>query len=179
MKKILLTFKVLVATAVALSFVGCMQPPVPPEPTALVIPEPILDNSGEYLFPYTQDEVLAQWTDKAIAAEGASAVGGAVGAAIGAKALEQIPFFGAFLGKKAGEAVAREMVISSAGGMEVIKETSDISFNNINDYCVYAYVKYSSNEHYASAMKAAGSLYSDLKAPTCSNALFTAAKISQ
>jgi len=177
MKSIISNWKIFVATFVALLFVGCGAPPAPPAPTALMVPTPILDNSGKFLFPYTQDAVLAEWTDKAIAAEGASDVGGAVGAYAGAKVMEQIPFIGGFLGQKAGESIGREIVISSAGGMDFIKETTDISFNNVSDYCVYAYVKFSSNEHYPNAMKAAGSLYSELKYPTCTTAIQKAKRI--
>lgn len=162
MKNYFSVLKISVAGSLAaLLFTGCFAPPPPPQPSTLLVPKPIMDNSGEYLFPYTQDDVLAQWTDKAIAAEGASQVGGAIGAYAGAKALEQIPFVGGFLGQKLGNKIGKEIVINNAGGMEFIKESSDVSFNNAKDYCIYAYAKYSANEHYASAMKAAYALYAD------------------
>lgn len=164
------------ASFAALFLVGCMAPPQPPQPTAIIVPEPVMDNSGKFMFPYTQDGVLAEWTDKAIAAEGTSQVGGAVGAYAGAKAMEQIPFIGGFLGQKVGSAIGRKIVLESAGGMEFIIETSDVSFNNPKDYCIYAYAKYTANEHYASAMKAAYALYDEINPQICMQYVYSAPK---
>jgi len=175
MKSFFSSFKLFVATAlVAIVLVGCGQSPQPPQPTTLISPTPIMDNTGAYLFPYTQDDVLAEWTDKAIVAEGTSQVSGAVGAYAGSKVMEQIPFIGGFLGNKVGAEIGRRVVIESAGGMEFIKESSDISFNSPKDYCIYAYVKFSSNEHYDGAMKAAYSLYDELSAPICMQHVYSA-----
>lgn len=175
--KLFLGSKIIFTSIVlAVFFVGCGQPPQPPMPNELALPTPILDNTGEFMFPYTQDGVLAEWTDKAIEAEGASNVGGAVGAYAGAKALEQVPFIGGFLGQAAGEEIGRQIVLQSAGGMDFIIESSDISFNNVEDYCVYAYAKYSMSEHYAGAMKAAYALYGDLTPTICWQTLYKAKK---
>lgn len=132
-------------------------------PDQLTAPEPIHDNTGKFMSPYTSDEVLAEWVDNAIKAKAAGSIGGAIGAYAGAKALEQIPFVGGFLGEKVGNKIAKEIAIKSAGGMEVIKKTSDLSFDSMNDMSVYLYAKYSSNEHYQSALDAVFSIYPEFK----------------
>lgn len=149
-----------VMTAVVMS--GCGAKPMP-QPNQVMVPEPILDNTGEYLCPYTQDGVLAEWTDKAIGVGAASGVGQAAGAYLGAKALEQIPFVGGWLGGMAGDAAGRAIAIEAAGGEEFMRETSDISFNNLNDMSVYMYAKFSSHEHYQDALESVMEIYPDMK----------------
>ena len=112
--------------------------------------------------PYTQDSVLAEWTDKAINAKIGATIGKHLGTYAGQKALEQVPFIGGMLGSKFGEEVGRKIAIESAGGMETIKSSSDISFNSIDDMSVYMYVHYSGNEHYQEALAAAFEIYPEL-----------------
>jgi len=142
---------------------GCFAQPKPPSPQQVKIPQPIMDNSGKYLCPYTQDGVMAEWTDKAIGVGASGAVGGAVGAYAGAKLLEQVPFVGGWLGQKAGNALGREIALKSAGGEEFMKETSDISFNTVNELSVYMYAKFSGHEHYQDALKSTMEIYPDMK----------------
>jgi hypothetical protein len=111
--------------------------------------------------PYTQDEVVALWCDKAMNARMGAAVGSAVGTYAGAKALEQIPFIGGFLGEKVGNAVGRKIAIESSGGMEYIKETSDMSFNSLDDMIVWLYATKSDNEHYSEVIKSVSGIYPD------------------
>jgi phage tail tape-measure protein len=113
--------------------------------------------------PYTQDDVVALWVDKAVNAKAAASVGKAAGAYVGQKALEQIPFVGAFLGSKAGEAVGRKIAIEASGGWEYIKETSDLSFNSLEDMAVWLYATKSSNEHYPEVYKATCGIYPELQ----------------
>jgi hypothetical protein len=156
-------------------FTGCFGPPPMPSASALVEPKPIMDNSGKFMFAYTQDEVLAKWVDNAMQAKGASQIGGALGAAAGAKLLENVPFVGGMLGEAVGNKIGREIALKAAGGEEVVKNTSDISFNNPQDLCVYAYIKYSSNPHYQDAMSAMKEIYpGSLKDPFCMQALYRA-----
>jgi len=134
-----------------------------PKPEEIVAPEPISGNSGEYMCPYTQDEVLAMWVDKAVNARLASGVGAAVGAAVGQKAFEQIPILGGLIGRKIGEEAGRKIAIKASGGMEYIKSTSDLSFNEVDNLAVYLYAKYSYNEHYDGALKATYAIYPKLQ----------------
>ncbi|MEM9372632.1 MAG: hypothetical protein AAGA55_03230, partial [Planctomycetota bacterium] len=93
-----------------------------PSPDLVIAPDPIPNNSGKFMAPYTQDEVLAEWVSKTINTGSAASVGGAAGAAVGSyaanQALGSVPFVGGFLGQMVGSGIAREAAISAAGGME-------------------------------------------------------------
>lgn len=133
------------------------------QPHELVAPTPIYGNSGKYLCPYTQDGVMAEWTDKAINAKIGAAVGQYAGARAGQAVVEQIPFIGGWLGGMAGEAAGRAIAIDMAGGWEYIKETSDLSFDSVDDMAVYLYVKHSTHEHFQAAVEAAWEIYPELR----------------
>ena len=141
---------------------GCARPQLA-QPDQLTAPTPIQDNSGVFMAPYTSDEVLAEWVDMAVKAKAASGIGGAIGAYAGAKALEQIPFVGGFLGKKVGNKIGKEIAIKAAGGRESIMATSDLSFENVDELAVWLYVKHSTNEHYQSAYDATAGIYPEFK----------------
>mgnify|MGYP000020370598 CR=1 FL=1 len=81
----------------------------------------------------------------------------------GSKLLEQIPFVGGFLGQAAGDAAGRAIALEAAGGEEFMKETSDLSFNSLDNLSVYVYAKFSSHEHYQSALNATMDIYPDMK----------------
>jgi hypothetical protein len=146
-------------------FSGCAT--APSFPTAAEIkakaPTPIADNSGKYMSPFTSDGVVAEWVDKAVKAKMGSAVGGAIGAYAGQKALENVPFIGGFIGQKAGAAMGREIAVKASGGWEYIKKTSDLSFNTIDDLSVWMYANYSTNEHYADVLSATQEIYPEMK----------------
>lgn len=154
---------VAVAFLGAIILTGCAMQPTFPQPTELVEPQAIMDNSGEIMCPYTQDGVLAEWTDKAINVGAAAGVGGAVGAYAGQKALEFIPFVGGFLGQKLGDEAARAIALESIGGEEFLKESSDLSFNTVEELSVYMYINFSTNEHYADALESTMDIYPDMK----------------
>lgn len=128
-------------------------------PEFLTAPEPMTNNSGEYLSPYTQDGVLTEWTDKMANVGLGATVGGAVGAAAASYALRQVPFVGGMLGDYAGRAIGRKIAIESVGGWDYIKSTSDLSFNSANELALYMYTKYCYNEHYFTAVGAETKLY--------------------
>lgn len=156
----------LLALCLVTAFIsGCagMGPPAFPAATALTPPTGIPDNSGKYMAPYTSDGVVAEWVDKAVKAKMGSAVGGAIGAYAGQQAMKNIPFIGGMLGQKLGESMGREIAIKSAGGWELIKKTSDISFNTVDELSVWMYAKYSTNEHYAEVLKATQEIYPEMK----------------
>ncbi len=129
----------------------------------IVPPEPIYGNSGEFMSPYTEDDILADWVDKAIGAKAGAQIGAAIGAYAGAKALEMVPFIGGMIGKYAGEQIGRQIAISASGGMEYITSTSDLSFDSLDKMSVYLYAKHSTHEHYQDALAATMEIYPDLK----------------
>ncbi len=154
----------MIGTFIALALLfGCASAPKFPTPGELVAPSPIEDNSGEFMSPYTSDGVVAKWCDKAVNASAGSAIGGAAGAIVGQQVLKQVPFVGGFLGNTAGKAIGRKMAIEASGGWEYIKETSDLSFNSLDDMAVWLYVTHSTNEHYQAVYKAVGNIYPDFK----------------
>lgn len=128
------------------------------------------DNLGKYLSPYTSDDVLAEWVNNAINANIGATVGSGVGAAAGAylgdKALEQVPFIGSFIGgavgAEIGKATGREAAISASGGWELIRETSDRSFDDIESMARYLKAKYGHTENFADAIAATAQIYPEL-----------------
>ncbi|MFK5986570.1 MAG: hypothetical protein QM479_14265 [Pseudomonadota bacterium] len=148
---------------IALILSGCGSVPKLKQGHEIVPPEPIYGNSGEFMSPYTEDEVLADWVDKAINAKAGAQVGAAVGAYAGAKALEMVPFVGGMIGKYAGEQIGRQIAISASGGMEYITSSSDLSFNSLDKLSVYLYAKFSTHAHYQDALAATMEIYPDLK----------------
>lgn len=159
--------KTAILLTVLITLNGCamMDPPTMASPQQLsaVAPEPIEDNSGQYMLPFTSDGVLAEWVNNSVNAKLGSQVGGAVGAYAGQKLAENIPFVGSWLGQMAGETLGREVALEAAGGEEVIRETSDLSFNSLDQLAVYMYVNHSSSEHYAAALEAVMEIYPSLK----------------
>ena len=120
--------------------------------------------------PWTSDDVLADWIDKAINAKIGSATGSVVGAAAGAyaanKVLESVPFgsfFGGMIGSSIGKSTGRNMAIEASGGMEYIRQSSDQSFRTLADMAAYLKSTYSNNGNYADAINAADIIYPGLK----------------
>ena len=156
-------------------FSGCATTASFPTAAQVIAPPPLPNNSGKYMAPYTSDGVVAEWVDKAVKAKMGAAVGGHVGAYAGQKALEQVPFIGGFIGQKAGEKIGREVAINAAGGWESIKQSSDLSFNSVDDLAVWMYAKFSGNEHYQDVLAATQGIYPDLQ-ERYSAAIIAAAK---
>lgn len=142
-------------------------------PEQLTAPMPAQGNSGEYMSPYTSDGVLAEWVNNSVNAEMGSAIGGMAGAYAGQKLAENVPFIGGWLGQAAGESLGREVALEAAGGEEVIRDTSDVSFNSLQELAVWMYVNHSSHPHYQDALDSAMSVYPELK-QIYSSALYTA-----
>ena len=140
---------------------GCVTPL--PTPGEVRVPTPIEGNSGEYMAPYTQDRVVAKWVDKAINAKLGATIGRVAGTLVAQKLLENVPIFGGWLGGKAGEMIGRKIALEASGGVEYIKENSDLSFNSVDDLAVWLYAEYSTNEHYQEVLSATWEIYPELK----------------
>eukprot|EP00003_Mantamonas_plastica_P011173 TRINITY_DN2077_c0_g2_i2.p1 TRINITY_DN2077_c0_g2~~TRINITY_DN2077_c0_g2_i2.p1 ORF type:complete len:534 (-),score=85.18 TRINITY_DN2077_c0_g2_i2:10643-12244(-) len=128
------------------------------------------DNRGQYMSPYTSDDVLAEWVNSAInaniGATAGSGLGAAAGAYVGQKALEQVPFVGSFLGgaigSELGNQLGRQTAISASGGWEAIEGTSDRSFDDLQSMVRYLRFKYSDTQNFTDAMNAASQIYPEL-----------------
>ena len=120
-------------------------------------------NTGVYLSPITSDGVAAAWVDKAINAKMGSQIGGAVGAYAGQKALENVPFVGSWMGNKAGASIGKSVALKAVGGEAYIRQTSDISFNNLNDMARWLLANYSTHQKLQEILKATYQIYPDLQ----------------
>lgn len=133
-------------------------------------PTPLEGNGGKYMCPYTSDDVLAEWVDKGINVKTGEAIGAGVGAVAGGYAgqqiMNQVPLVGGLLGslvgKAAGEAIGRQAAVSSFGGWEYVKETSDLSFNSVDDMVVYIYLKHAGDANFPDVVKAVSTLYPEV-----------------
>jgi hypothetical protein len=154
-------YRVLIlAVLLALIGFGCASFPQPYE---VRVPQPRYDNQGKFLSPVTQDGVMAEWCDMAIKARAGSSIGKGIGQYAGTKAVEKVPLVGGLIGGIFGKAVGRKVAIKAAGGKKHIRETSDLSFDKVDDLAVYLYATYSSSEHYRDALKATIEIYPKLK----------------
>ncbi|HIM30560.1 MAG TPA: hypothetical protein EYG57_13565 [Planctomycetes bacterium] len=129
----------------------------------MVAPEPIEDSSGKYMSPYTSDEVVAEWVDKAISAKLGASIGGTAGRMAGERLAENVPFVGGFLGRAAGQSMGRKIALESVGGEAFMRETSDLSFNSINDLSLFLFVEHSHRENFADVLAATQEIYPELK----------------
>ncbi|RWU13048.1 hypothetical protein EGC76_02185 [Pseudidiomarina gelatinasegens] len=165
--------KLAIVAILALFLSACAMGPQLAQPYQLTAPPAIEGNSGQYMSPYTSDGVLAEWVNNARNADMGSAIGGMAGAYAGQKLAENIPFIGGWLGQEIGETVGREVALEMAGGEEIIRGTSDISFNSLEELSVWMYVTHSAHPHYQDALESAMSIYPELKT-VYSQALYTA-----
>ncbi len=142
-------------------------------PTAEELLEQLVrdDNQGQYMSPYTSDDVLAEWVNSAINANIGATVGTGIGAVAGAyaaeKALDFVPFglgglVGGAVGAEVGKNMGRETAISASGGWEAIKASSDRSFNSLADMARYLKEKYGHTENFSEAMAATQQIYPEL-----------------
>lgn len=166
------------ALPLSLLFVcSCATVTPPPSPAELSAPSPIEGNSGKFMCPYTSDGTVCAWVEAGKNAKMGAQLGSALGSYAGQKAMEQVPFVGGFLGQKAGAAIGREVAIKSMGGMDAIKNGSDLSFNSIDNLIVYIYVNHSTHADYQSVTQLIGELYPDFKTRQLA-AIHQAARVS-
>jgi hypothetical protein len=133
-----------------------------PKPNQLTAPAPVMNNSGKYMSPYTQDDTIAEWVDKGITAQALSGIGAAVGREVGSRVVSSIPLVGSLFGNKAGKAAGRAIAVEISGGWDKIRASSDISFNSYREMAVWLYVTKSQREEYPKVLKLTGGIYPDL-----------------
>lgn len=122
----------------------------------------IADSSGQFLSPITSDGVVAEWVEKSISVGLGSSLGGAAGAYVGQKALENVPFVGGFLGQRGGAALGRKLALEGVGGEAFMRETTDISFNTVDEMATWLKRNYATHPRMAEVLKASGKIYTDL-----------------
>ncbi len=158
MKKIYIP--VVIAGALMLTAWGAPKIAAPSELTA---PTPIEGSAGKYASPFTSDGVTAGWVTKSMQVKAAGQIGSMAGNYAGQKAMEQVPFVGGFLGKKAGEAMGRGIALKSIGGEEFLRSSTDLSFNSLSDMALFMYVNYSANPEYQKILDATYAIYPEFQ----------------
>ena len=143
----------------AILFTGCASFSKMPEPSAVRAPEPILGNTGRYMSPYTEYGTVTEWVKKGRLAGAGAAVGGAAGRYAGKKALQQVPLIGGILGRRAGNTLGREAAMAMVGGESYLRDNSDMSFNSIDDLCVYLYARHSGDDDFQDVLGLTTKIY--------------------
>lgn len=125
-------------------------------------PAPIEGNSGKFYSPYTSDDVLAPWVDKAVKVKLGAAVGSTVGQVAGIAASAAVPGLGPLL-EMGVKSIGRKIALTAVGGWAYVKETSDLSFNKLEDLSIFVYAKYGEHEHYNAAVGTMSAIYPALQ----------------
>lgn len=151
---------------------GPAQRPAPAAASAAVPATPasaasgaIEGTAGLYMSPFTSDGVTAGWITKSLQVKAAGQIGAMAGNYLGQKAMENVPFVGGFLGKKAGEAMGRQMALSAIGGEEFLRSSSDLSFNTPQALVDWTMGNYGTREDITQVMQAVIAIYPDVQTP--------------
>ena len=128
----------------------------------LEAPDSLNGGKGKFLVPFTDDGNLTPWASKALTAQAGSAVGEKAGSAVGNALSSKVPLGGLMRGsaKKKGKQIG---TAAALGGMALIKETTDRSLNNVDDYIVYLHVVHGSNPDSQSGLASAMALHPEME----------------
>ncbi len=121
--------------------------------------------TGLYMSPFTSDGVTSAWITKSMQVKAAGQIGSMAGNYLGQKAMEQVPFVGGFLGKKAGAAVGRQVALSAIGGEEFLRSSTDLSFNSAEALVGWTLANHGSREDIGKVMQAVIAIYPDVQTP--------------
>lgn len=125
------------------------------------------NNTGHYLSPYTEDDVVSEWVNRAINARIGATIGSTAGAVVGAELGRNLPvpggqFIGGMLGSAAGQSTGRNAAIQTVGGWDFIREHSDYSFANLRDMAEYLVYHFSDRDDFMDVISAASAVYPGL-----------------
>jgi len=125
-------------------------------------PQPLTNNKGKYFVPYNAEGQITEWATKTLNTQLGAAIGAKAGEEAGKQVAARVPFGGLASGlmKKKGKEMG---AVAAIGGMDFIKKTSALSFNNLDDMAVYMHVKHGSSGDYAQALAAAMAIYPALE----------------
>ncbi|MDP3866762.1 hypothetical protein [Phenylobacterium sp.] len=121
--------------------------------------------TGLYMSPFTSDGVTSAWITKSMQVKAAGQIGSMAGNYLGQKAMEQVPFVGGFLGKKAGAAVGRQVALSAIGGEAFLRSSTDLSFNSAEALVGWTLANHGSREDIGQVMQAVIAIYPDVQTP--------------
>jgi hypothetical protein len=123
----------------------------------------IQGNGGKYMSPFTTDGTTAGWITKSMQVKGTAQIGSMAGAYAGQKVMGSVPFVGGYLGKKAGQKIGREVALSSIGGEEFLKSSSDQSFDSPQEMVDFIKANYSDREDLQKILQAVYAIYPDVQ----------------
>lgn len=128
----------------------------------LEVADPREDVEGKYIFPYLNSGLVTAWAEKSLSAQ-AGAEAGAMAADKATSALaSKVPFGGLVGGALKGK--TKELAaVTAIGGWDFIKESSDISFDKLEDYSLYMHVEFYGSADYENALAAAMAIYPELE----------------
>lgn len=141
-----------------------------------------MDNNGLFMSPFRQEGTIALWIDQCKNLEIGSEAGKVTGAGVGAaaseyatskaveyateKAVGNIPLvgglLGGFLGKKVGESVGEKAARKTTVDIDFLKNTSNVSYDNIEDMAYSLTANYSTHTEYKEVIKYATYQYPQL-----------------
>ena len=124
--------------------------------------EPIESNAGKFVLPFDEAGNLTAWAEKALNAQAGSAVGGMAGEKAAGMLAAKVPFGGFMAG--AAKSKAKETgAIVAIGGWDFIKESSSLSFDQLDDYSIYMHQEFNGLPGYEQALAAAMAIYPKLE----------------
>ena len=126
------------------------------------VPEPRQSTEGQYLLPFDDDGLRAEWAEKAMTAQAGAAAGGMVADRAAGQLASKVPFGGLFAGRARSK--GKEMAaVTAIGGWDYIRDTSTMSFEDLDDYSVYMQMNHGHEAGYEEALAAAMAIYPDLE----------------
>lgn len=131
----------------------------------LEAPKSIDSGKGKFLVPFTDDGQLTAWANKALEAQAGAAVGEKAGSAVGKALATKVPL-GGFMGGAAKKKGKQMGTATALGGMPFIKENTERSLNNVDDYIVYLHVVHGSNPDYQKGLASAMALHPEMEGRT-------------
>tara|TARA_R110002072_G_scaffold170552_2_gene324240 strand:- start:187587 stop:188219 length:633 start_codon:yes stop_codon:yes gene_type:complete len=128
----------------------------------LEVVEPLEDNSGDFMFPFTRDGEMTAWADKALNAQIGSRVAGEVADRATNALAARVPLGG--LASRFARSKAQETgAVMAIGGWEFIRENSELSFTRLDDLSVYMHSRFNGDLAYEQALAAAMAVYPELE----------------
>lgn len=131
-------------------------------PVQPVAPEPIADGTGKFVVPYTADGMTAEWAEKALTAKAGAALGAEAGKRATQGLMKQVPFGGLLAGKAKNKGASMGAV-AAIGGWDYIRETSNLSFQDLDDLAVYMQLTHGDDADFDEALAAAMAIYPKLE----------------
>lgn len=125
--------------------------------------EVIQGNTGKYMSPFTTDGVAAAWVEKSIQAKLGASVGSISGTfaaqSVADGALVATGPFGAMLGAEIGRRVALSLI----GGEAVLRQSSDLSFNRLDQMALWLVATHGNHPKFDEIMNATFEIYPYLR----------------